>query len=40
MWQTRKRRYVMPLGRPICRWEDNVPTDLTEKGWEGTVGFI
>jgi hypothetical protein len=24
----------MRLGRPMCRWEDNVPTNLTEIGWE------
>ena len=25
-----------PLGRPRCRWEDNIKTDLQE--WEGVVG--
>jgi hypothetical protein len=24
-----------PLGRPRCRLEDNVRTDLRETGWEG-----
>jgi hypothetical protein len=23
-----------PLGRPWCRWEDNINVDLTETGWE------
>jgi len=31
---------MRPFGRPMCRWEDNVPTDLTEIGWEDMVGFI
>jgi hypothetical protein len=22
-----------PLGRPRCRWEDNIKTDLQEVGW-------
>jgi hypothetical protein len=22
-----------PLGRPICRWEDNIEIDLEEVGW-------
>jgi hypothetical protein len=22
-----------PLGRPSCRWEDNIKTDLREVGW-------
>jgi hypothetical protein len=25
-----------PLGRPRNRWEDNIKTDLREKGWGGT----
>jgi hypothetical protein len=24
-----------PLGRPRCRWEDNIKMDLQEVGWEG-----
>jgi hypothetical protein len=24
-----------PLGRPNCRWEDNIKTDLKEIEWEG-----
>jgi hypothetical protein len=24
-----------PLGRPRCRWEDNIKTELKEIGWEG-----
>jgi hypothetical protein len=35
-----KPENMKPLGRPMCRWEDNVPTDLTEIGWEDMVGFI
>jgi hypothetical protein len=23
-----------PLGRPRCRWENNIRTDLRELGWE------
>jgi hypothetical protein len=24
-----------PLGRPRCRWEDNIKMDLRERGWGG-----
>jgi hypothetical protein len=24
-----------PLGRPRCRWEDNIRMDLREIGWDG-----
>jgi hypothetical protein len=24
-----------PLGRPRCRWEDNIKMDLQEAGWVG-----
>jgi hypothetical protein len=24
-----------PLGRPRCRWQDNIRMDLREIGWEG-----
>jgi hypothetical protein len=24
-----------PLGRPRCRWEDNIMMDLREVGWDG-----
>jgi hypothetical protein len=26
---------VMPLGRPRCRWVDNIKMDLREIGWDG-----
>jgi hypothetical protein len=26
-----------PLGRPRCRWEDNIRMDLREIEWEGVV---
>jgi hypothetical protein len=26
-----------PLGRPRCRWEDNIKMDLREIGWSGVV---
>jgi hypothetical protein len=26
---------VRPLGRPRCRWEDNIETDLRDIGWGG-----
>lgn len=35
-----KPENTRPLARPMCRWEDNVPTDLTEIGREDMVGFI
>jgi hypothetical protein len=25
-----------PLGRPRCRWVDNIKMDLREIGWNGT----
>jgi hypothetical protein len=28
-----------PLGRPRCRWEDNIRMDLTEIGW-GSMDWI
>jgi hypothetical protein len=28
-------RYVRPLGKPRCRWEDNIKIDLQEVGWGG-----
>jgi hypothetical protein len=28
---------VRPLGRPRCRWEDNIKIDLQEMGW-GCMG--
>jgi hypothetical protein len=28
-----------PLGRPWCRWEDNIKRDLKAIGWE-RVGWI
>jgi hypothetical protein len=24
-----------PLGRPRCRWGDNIKMDLRERGWDG-----
>ena len=24
-----------PLGRPRCRWQNNIKVNLTEIGWEG-----
>jgi hypothetical protein len=26
---------MRPLGRPRCRWEDNIKMDLGETGWDG-----
>jgi hypothetical protein len=26
-----------PLGRPRCRWEDNIKIDLQEVGWDGSI---
>jgi hypothetical protein len=28
-----------PLGRPRCRWVDNIKIDLREIGWDGTDWF-
>jgi hypothetical protein len=28
------------LGRPRCRWEDNIKMDLQEVGWGAWVGLI
>jgi hypothetical protein len=28
-----------PLGKPRCRWQDNIKVDLTDTGWGG-VGWI
>jgi hypothetical protein len=28
-----------PLGRPKCRWEDNIKMDLQEVGW-GDIAWI
>ena len=30
----RKDEGKRPLGRPRCRWEDNIKMDLQEAGWE------
>jgi hypothetical protein len=27
--------FVLPLGRPRRRWEDNIKMDLLEVGWGG-----
>jgi hypothetical protein len=29
-----------PLGRPTCRWVDNVKMDLREIGWDGMVIWL
>jgi hypothetical protein len=29
-----------PLGRPRCRWEDNIKVDLREIGFGDVIGFI
>jgi len=29
-----------PLGRPRCKWEDNIKTDLQEVRWGAWTGFI
>jgi hypothetical protein len=29
-----------PLGRPRCRWEDNIKIDLQEVGWGTWTGLI
>jgi hypothetical protein len=31
-----------PLGRPRCRWVDNIKMDLRETGWDGVdwIGLI
>jgi hypothetical protein len=29
-----------PLGRPRCRWKDNIKTDLQEVGWGTWTGLI
>jgi hypothetical protein len=30
-----KQEEKRPLGRPRCRWEDNIKMDLKEIGWGG-----
>jgi hypothetical protein len=30
-----KREGRRPLGRPRCRWGDNIKMDLREIGWDG-----
>jgi hypothetical protein len=29
-----------PLGRPRCRWEENIKMDLQEVGWGGGMDWI
>jgi len=36
----KKSENMRPFGRRMCKWEDNVPTELTEIVWEDMVGFI
>jgi len=31
----RKPERKRPLGRPRCRWEDNIKMDLQDMGWRG-----
>jgi hypothetical protein len=31
----RKQEEKRPLGRPRCRWVDNIKMDLREIGWDG-----
>jgi hypothetical protein len=31
-----KQEGKRPLGRPRCRWVDNIKMDLREMGWSGT----
>jgi hypothetical protein len=31
----RKPEGKIPLGRPRCRWVDNIKMDLREVGWDG-----
>jgi hypothetical protein len=35
----REPEWKIPLGRPWCRWEDNIKVDLREMGWE-VVGWM
>jgi hypothetical protein len=30
-----KPKLMRPLGRPRCRWVDNIKIDLGETGWDG-----
>jgi hypothetical protein len=32
-WEYRKKK--RPLGRPRCRWVDNIKIDLRKMGWDG-----
>jgi hypothetical protein len=34
-----KRWEKRPLGRPRCRWEDNIKMDFQEVGWGSCTGF-
>jgi hypothetical protein len=34
-WESQKR----PLGKPRCRWVDNIKMDLREIGWDGVDGI-
>jgi hypothetical protein len=36
----RKPEGRRPLGRPRCRWEDNIKMDLRELRLEVRIGFI
>jgi hypothetical protein len=29
-----------PLGRPICRWMDNIKTDIGETGYGAWTGLV
>jgi hypothetical protein len=35
-----KLKRKKPLGRPWCRWEDNMKLDFQEVGWRAQTGLI
>ena len=35
-WKPEGKR---PLGRPMCRWKDNIKMNCTVVGWEGMAWF-
>jgi hypothetical protein len=32
--EEKRNAYAVLVGKPRCRWEDNIKTDLKEIGWE------
>jgi hypothetical protein len=48
MWETRDAYRILvgkpegkrPLGRPRCRWGDNIKIDLREREWDVRTGSI